>query len=339
MIIVLKPQSTKQMVDNFVDSLQKNYDVKVNEWVGTQSTVLGLIGDTSAIDIDYISAQDIVESVKRVQEPYKKANRKFHPDDTVITLPGGQKIGDGSLSLIAGPCSVESERQIVEIAKSVKDSGAQFLRGGAFKPRTSPYAFQGLKAEGLELLREARKVTGLPIVTEIMRVSHIPLFEDVDIIQVGARNMQNFELLKELGRLDKPILLKRGLSSTIEELLMSAEYIMAGGNEKVILCERGIRTYETYTRNTLDISAVPILKKLSHLPVIVDPSHASGISWLVEPLALAAVAAGADGLIIEVHNDPPHALSDGAQSLTPEQFDQVAKHVNAAAKAFGRKVG
>ena len=339
MIIVLKPQSTKQMVDNFVDSLQKNYDVKVNEWVGTQSTVLGLIGDTSAIDIDYISAQDIVESVKRVQEPYKKANRKFHPDDTVITLPGGQKIGDGSLSLIAGPCSVESERQIVEIAKSVKDSGAQFLRGGAFKPRTSPYAFQGLKAEGLELLREARKVTGLPIVTEIMRVSHIPLFEDVDIIQVGARNMQNFELLKELGRLDKPILLKRGLSSTIEELLMSAEYIMAGGNEKVILCERGIRTYETYTRNTLDISAVPILKKLSHLPVIVDPSHASGISWLVEPLALAAVAAGADGLIIEVHNDPQHALSDGAQSLTPEQFDQVAKHVNAADKAFGRKVG
>ena len=339
MIIVLKPQSTKKMVDNFVDSLQKNYDVKVNEWVGTQSTVLGLIGDTSAIDIDYISAQDIVESVKRVQEPYKKANRKFHPDDTVITLPGGQKIGDGSLSLIAGPCSVESERQIVEIAKSVKNSGAQFLRGGAFKPRTSPYAFQGLKAEGLELLREARKVTGLPIVTEIMRVSHIPLFEDVDIIQVGARNMQNFELLKELGRLDKPILLKRGLSSTLEELLMSAEYIMAGGNEKVILCERGIRTYETYTRNTLDISAVPILKKLSHLPVIVDPSHASGISWLVEPLALAAVAAGADGLIIEVHNDPQHALSDGAQSLTPEQFDQVAKHINAAAKAFGRKVG
>lgn len=338
MIIVLKPQSTKKMVDNFVDSLQKNYDVKVNEWVGTQSTVLGLIGDTSAIDIDYISAQDIVESVKRVQEPYKKANRKFHPDDTVITLPGGQKIGDGSLSLIAGPCSVESERQIVEIAKSVKNSGAQFLRGGAFKPRTSPYAFQGLKAEGLELLREARKVTGLPIVTEIMRVSHIPLFEDVDIIQVGARNMQNFELLKELGKLDKPILLKRGLSSTLEELLMSAEYIMAGGNEKVILCERGIRTYETYTRNTLDISAVPILKKLSHLPVIVDPSHASGISWLVEPLALAAVAAGADGLIIEVHNDPQHALSDGAQSLTPEQFDQVAKHVNTAAKAFGRKV-
>ena len=338
MIIVLKPQSTKQMVDNFVDSLQKNYDVKVNEWVGTQSTVLGLIGDTSAIDIDYISAQDIVESVKRVQEPYKKANRKFHPDDTVITLPGGQKIGDGSLSLIAGPCSVESERQIVEIAKSVKDSGAQFLRGGAFKPRTSPYAFQGLKAEGLELLREARKVTGLPIVTEIMRVSHIPLFEDVDIIQVGARNMQNFELLKELGRLDKPILLKRGLSSTIEELLMSAEYIMAGGNEKVILCERGIRTYETYTRNTLDISAVPILKKLSHLPVIVDPSHASGISWLVEPLALAAVAAGADGLIIEVHNDPAHALSDGAQSLTYDSFHHTMNALRAVAAAVDREI-
>ena len=336
MIIVLKPQSTKQMVDNFVDSLQKNYDVKVNEWVGTQSTVLGLIGDTSAIDIDYISAQDIVESVKRVQEPYKKANRKFHPDDTVITLPGGQKIGDGSLSLIAGPCSVESERQIVEIAKSVKDSGAQFLRGGAFKPRTSPYAFQGLKAEGLELLREARKVTGLPIVTEIMRVSHIPLFEDVDIIQVGARNMQNFELLKELGRLDKPILLKRGLSSTIEELLMSAEYIMAGGNEKVILCERGIRTYETYTRNTLDISAVPILKKLSHLPVIVDPSHASGISWLVEPLALAAVAAGADGLIIEVHNDPAHAKCDGQQSLTPQNFDALMHKVSAMVDLMGK---
>lgn len=339
MIIVLKPGVTHEQVEAFSTRLEHQHSVKVNAWYGEHSVVLGLLGDTATVDIESVGAQDIVQSVKRVQEPYKKANRKFHPDDTVITLPGGQKIGDGSLSLIAGPCSVESERQIVEIAKSVKDSGAQFLRGGAFKPRTSPYAFQGLKAEGLELLREARKVTGLPIVTEIMRVSHIPLFEDVDIIQVGARNMQNFELLKELGRLDKPILLKRGLSSTLEELLMSAEYIMAGGNEKVILCERGIRTYETYTRNTLDISAVPILKKLSHLPVIVDPSHASGISWLVEPLALAAVAAGADGLIIEVHNDPQHALSDGAQSLTPEQFDQVAKHVNAAAKAFGRKVG
>ncbi len=338
MIITLKPECTQEQLDQFKKTLEDNFPVKVNVWFGTQVTVLGLIGDTSAVDIDFIQAQEIVESVRRVQEPYKKANRKFHPDDTVITLPGGQTIGDGGLALIAGPCSVESEEQICYVADRVKKAGAQFLRGGAFKPRTSPYAFQGLKAEGLELLREARKKTGLPIVTEIMRVSHIDMFEDVDIIQVGARNMQNFELLKELGKLDKPILLKRGLSSTIEELLMSAEYIMAGGNEKVILCERGIRTYETYTRNTLDISAVPILKKLSHLPVIVDPSHASGISWLVEPLALAAVAAGADGLIIEVHNDPSKALSDGAQSLTPEQFDETAKRVFAAAAAFGRKV-
>ena len=332
MIIVLKPNCTVEQLNHFTEGLKHDYDVKVNTWVGTQSTVLGLIGDTSAIDIDYIAAQDFVESVKRVQEPYKKANRKFHPDNTVITLPGGQKIGDGSLSIMAGPCSVETEEQICEVAARVKAAGAQFLRGGAFKPRTSPYAFQGLKADGLELLREARKKTGLPIVTEIMSAAHLPLFEDVDIIQVGARNMQNFELLKELGKIRKPILLKRGLSSTIEELLMSAEYIMAGGNDQVILCERGIRTYETYTRNTLDISAVPILKRLSHLPVIVDPSHASCIAWLVEPLAMAAVAAGADGLIIEVHNNPAKALSDGAQSLTPDQFDHVAKRVFTAAK-------
>ena len=332
MIIVLKPNCTVEQLNHFTEGLKHDYDVKVNTWVGTQSTVLGLIGDTSAIDIDYIAAQDFVESVKRVQEPYKKANRKFHPDNTVITLPGGQKIGDGSLSIMAGPCSVETEEQICEVAARVKAAGAQFLRGGAFKPRTSPYAFQGLKADGLELLREARKKTGLPIVTEIMSAAHLPLFEDVDIIQVGARNMQNFELLKELGKIRKPILLKRGLSSTIEELLMSAEYIIAGGNDQVILCERGIRTYETYTRNTLDISAVPILKRLSHLPVIVDPSHASGIAWLVEPLAMAAVAAGADGLIIEVHNNPAKALSDGAQSLTPDQFDHVAKRVFTAAK-------
>ncbi len=332
MIIVLKPECSKEQLEHFTQSITRNHNVKVNTWVGTQSTVLGLIGDTSTIDIDYVAAQSFVESVKRVQEPYKKANRKFHPDDTVITLPGGQQIGGGSLALIAGPCSVESEEQICEVARRVKAAGAQFLRGGAFKPRTSPYAFQGMKAQGLELLREAREKTGLPIVTEIMSAEHIPLFEDVDIIQVGARNMQNFELLKELGKLRKPILLKRGLSSTIEELLMSAEYIMAGGNEQVILCERGIRTYETFTRNTLDISAVPILKKLSHLPVVVDPSHASGIAWLVEPLAMAAVAAGADGLIIEVHNDPSHALSDGAQSLTPDQFDKVAAHVQKAAQ-------
>ena len=327
MIIVLKPNCSEEQLRNFKEKLTETYGVKVNTWTGVHSTVLGLIGDTTAIDIDYINAQDIVSTVRRVQEPYKKANRKFHPENTVITLQNGVKIGDGSLQIMAGPCSVESSEQICGIAKSVQKSGATLLRGGAFKPRTSPYAFQGLKAEGLDLLKEARKETGLPIVTEIMRVSHIDMFENIDIIQVGARNMQNFELLKELGKINKPILLKRGLSSTIEEFLMSAEYIMAGGNEQVILCERGIRTFETYTRNTLDISAVPILKKLSHLPVIVDPSHASGKSWLVESLSMSAVAAGADGLIIEVHNDPEHALSDGAQSLTPEQFDQVAKKV------------
>ncbi len=327
MIIVLKPTCTKEQQSNFANMLKENYNVKVNVWEGVHSTVLGLLGDTTSIDIEYIDAQNVVESVKRVQEPYKKANRKFHPENTVIDFGNGLKIGDGSLHIMAGPCSVESEAQIVEIAKSVKNSGATFLRGGAFKPRTSPYAFQGLKAEGLDLLKIARKETGLPIVTEIMRASHIDMFENVDIIQVGARNMQNFELLKELGKTNKPILLKRGLSATIEEWLMSAEYIMAGGNSNVILCERGIRTYENFTRNTLDISAIPIVKKLSHLPVVVDPSHASGKSWLVEPLAMAAVAAGADGLIIEVHNDPPHALSDGAQSLTPEQFEVVAKKV------------
>lgn len=334
MIIVLKSTATKEDSLLFKNKLEQEYGVKVNEWTGVESTVLGLIGDTTKIDIDYISAQDIVESVKRVQEPYKKANRKFHPDNTVISFDGGQKIGDGSLCIMAGPCSVESEEQLNGIAEKVKKSGATFLRGGAFKPRTSPYAFQGLKAEGLDLLKEARRVTGLPIVTEIMRVSHIDMFENVDVIQVGARNMQNFELLKELGKIDKPILLKRGLAATIEEFLMSAEYIMAGGNDKVILCERGIRTYETATRNTLDISAVPVLRKLTHLPIIVDPSHASGKSWLVEPLAMAAVAAGADGLMIEVHNDPPHALSDGAQSLTPEQFDLVARRVFAMKKAY-----
>lgn len=338
MIIVLKPSITDEQINKFTQMLKDSYDVRVNKWDGVQSTVLGLIGDTTRIDIEYIDAQDIVESVKRVQEPYKKANRKFHPDNTVIKINDEISIGDGSLHIMAGPCSVESEEQIVQIAKEVKASGATFLRGGAFKPRTSPYAFQGLKAEGLDLLKIARKETGLPIVTEIMRASHIDMFENVDIIQVGARNMQNFELLKELGKIDKPILLKRGLSATIEEWLMSAEYIMAGGNDKVILCERGIRTYENFTRNTLDISAVPIIKQLSHLPVIVDPSHASGKSWLVDPLAMASVAAGADGLIIEVHNDPPHALSDGAQSLTPKQFDEVAKKVFALKNALDTEV-
>lgn len=328
MIIVLKRGLDKKTIEDFSTSLKKKYNVEVNQWQGVNETVLGLIGDTTAIDIGTINAQDVVYSVRRVQEPYKKANRKFHPDDTVITLSNGTKIGDGSLTLMAGPCSVESAEQVTEIAKAVKASGANVLRGGAFKPRTSPYSFQGLKAEGLELLLKAKEETGLPIVTEIMSESDIDLFKDVDIIQVGARNMQNFTLLKKLGKLDKPILLKRGLCATIEEWLMSAEYIMAEGNEKVILCERGIRTYEKYTRNTLDLSAIPIVKSLSHLPVVVDPSHATGMNWLVEPLAMAAIACGADGLIIEVHNDPPHALCDGAQSLTPEEFDSVVKKVN-----------
>ncbi len=336
MIIVLKPTTTNEELLVFTEKLKNEYDVKINRWDGVHSTVLGLIGDTTPIDIEYIEAQDIVESVKRVQEPYKKANRKFHPENTTIKISDNVTIGDGSLHIMAGPCSVESEEQIVEIAKSVKQSGATLLRGGAFKPRTSPYAFQGLKSEGLDLLKAARRETGLPIVTEIMRVSHIDMFENVDIIQVGARNMQNFELLKELGKTDKPILLKRGLSATIEEWLMSAEYIMAGGNDKVMLCERGIRTYETFTRNTLDVSAIPVIKRLSHLPVIVDPSHAAGKSWLVEPLAMAAVAAGADGLIIEVHNDPPHAFSDGAQSLTPKQFNDVAEKIFSLKKALNK---
>ena len=336
MIIVLKPGTTQKQAEEFSRQLEKENQVKVNAWYGEHSTVLGLLGDTAAVDIEYIGAQDIVQSVKRVQEPYKKANRKFHPEDTVIDLGEGSVIGGGSLAVIAGPCSVESEEQIESIAADVRQAGATFLRGGAFKPRTSPYAFQGLRAEGLELLRHARRATGLPIVTEIMSAGHMVLFEDVDIIQVGARNMQNFELLKQLGKCDKPILLKRGLANTIEELLMSAEYIMASGNEKVILCERGIRTFETMTRNTLDISAVPLLKKLSHLPVVVDPSHASGVSWLVEPLAMAAVAAGADGLIIEVHNDPPHAKSDGAQSITPAQFRGLTAKLEQVAGAFGK---
>lgn len=336
MIIILKSNTPEEKLEELKQNLEE-YNVTVNVWYGTQSTVLGLIGDTSTIDIDAIAAQDIVESVKRVQEPYKKANRKFHPDNTVIDVCG-IPIGGEQIAVIAGPCSVETEEQICEVAGRVKRSGARFLRGGAFKPRTSPYSFQGLHAEGLELLRIAREKTGLPIVTEIMSSSHIELFEDVDIIQVGARNMQNFELLKELGKLDKPILLKRGLANTIEELLMSAEYIMSGGNEKVILCERGIRTFETVTRNTLDISAIPVLKHLTHLPVVVDPSHAAGLPWLVEPLAKAAIAAGADGLIIEVHNNPKMALSDGAQSLTPDQFDAIMTKLKKSAEAEGRSI-
>lgn len=337
MIIVLRPHTTDTQIEELTAWLGRDHEVRVNTWHGAHSTVLGLIGDTAGIDVDAVQAQPIVESVRRVQEPYKKVNRKFHPDDTVVKV-GNTAVGGGCLAIMAGPCSVECTEQIVGVAEAVKASGATFLRGGAFKPRTSPYAFQGMRAEGLELLRQARAATGLPIVTELMSAAHLELFEDVDIIQIGARNMQNFELLKEVGRFGKPVLLKRGLANTVEELLMSAEYICAAGNEQVILCERGIRTYEPMTRNTLDISAIPLLKSLSHLPVIVDPSHAAGHSALVEPLALAAVAAGADGLMIEVHNDPPHALSDGAQSLTPAQFDALMGRIRSLADFFGRSV-
>ena len=325
MIVILKPNTTHERTETLIEWLKtQNLNVHISE--GSVHTVLGLVGDTTHVDMDLIASLDIVESVKRVSDPFKCCNRKFHPEDTVVEV-GDVKIGGGNFCMIAGPCSVESEEQITEVARRVKAAGANVLRGGAFKPRTSPYDFQGLKADGLELLLEAKKITGLPICTEIMDAAHLPLFEEVDIIQVGARNMQNFELLKKLGKLDKPILLKRGLASTIKELLMSAEYIMAGGNERVILCERGIRTYESYTRNTLDLSAVPLLHGLTHLPVIVDPSHATGLRDLVAPMSLAAAACGADGLMIEVHNDPIHALCDGAQSLTPEQYDEVARKV------------
>ncbi|MBR2301885.1 MAG: 3-deoxy-7-phosphoheptulonate synthase [Bacteroidaceae bacterium] len=330
MIAVLKNGVTKTQRDNLVQWLEAQ-NVKVHISEGEIQTVLGLIGDTSKIDIDLLSGLDIISNVTRISEPFKSANRRFHPEDTVIEIGSGEntvKIGGGNFCIMAGPCSVESEEQILTIARSVKASGAQMLRGGAFKPRTSPYDFQGLRAEGLQLLLKARKETGLPIVTEIMSASHLDLFADVDVIQVGARNMQNFELLKELGRCDKPILLKRGMSATLKELLMSAEYIMSEGNEQVILCERGIRSYDNYTRNVLDLAAVPVLNGLTHLPIVVDPSHATGVSRLVRPMACAATASGADGLIIEVHNDPAHALCDGAQSLTPEQFAEVASRVN-----------
>jgi len=338
MIIVLKKRESNTAVEDFKKYLEQKYNVGVHVSVGYDSVVLGLIGDTSAVDEESIKAQEIVQEVKRVQEPYKKANRKFHPENTVITLENGLKIGDGNVTLIAGPCSVESEEQVTEVALSVKKSGAVILRGGAFKPRTSPYAFQGMGADGLKLLKKARVKTGLPIISEIMSASQLSLFEDVDIIQVGARNMQNFDLLKELGKQNRPILLKRGLSSTIDELLMSAEYIMSRGNEQIILCERGIRTFETKTRNTLDISAIPVLKKLTHLPVFIDPSHASGLPWLVEPLSMAAVAAGADGLIIEVHNNPAKALCDGAQSLTPKAFENSVKNIKKIAEAMGKTI-
>ena len=332
MIAVLKHGTTPTQREQLVNWLKRmNVDVHISE--GAEDTVLGLIGDTSRVDMDLLASLDIVRSVKRVSEPYKQVNRKFHPLDSIIEV-GSAKIGGGHFAMIAGPCSVETEEQIISVAQSVKEAGASILRGGAYKPRTSPYAFQGLGSLGLDLLRAARKATGLPICTELMDLRHLDEFHDIDMIQIGARNMQNFDLLKEVGKTDKPILLKRGLSSTIQEWLMSAEYIMSEGNEKIILCERGIRTYETATRNTLDLSCVPILHELSHLPVVVDPSHATGKAKLVSPMAVAATAAGADGLMIEVHNDPAHALCDGAQSLTPDQFAVMAGKVRAIREAM-----
>ena len=326
MIIALKKDIRKEEQEHLIAWLE-SYGVRTHISEGEYQTVIGLVGDTTRIDTDLISGLDIVQSVTRISEPFKKANRKFHPDDTVVRVSERVAFGGGNFQMIAGPCSVETEDQVETIAMAVKASGAGMLRGGAFKPRTSPYDFQGLHAEGIRILLEVKKRTGMPIVTEIMDISHLPLFENVDVIQVGARNMQNFELLKELGRIDKPVLLKRGLANNIKELLMSAEYIMAGGNEQIILCERGVRTFETYTRNTLDLSAVAVLHELSHLPVVVDPSHATGAARYVKPMAMAAAACGADGLMIEVHNDPAHAMCDGPQSLTPEQFDDVAKAV------------
>lgn len=327
MIAVLKHGTTPDQATGLIAWL-KNMDLDVHVSQGKEVTILGLIGDTSRVDIDLLKSLDIVDSITRVSEPFKQANRKFHPNDTIVQA-GNVRIGGGYFAMIAGPCSVESEEQIIEVATAVKEAGATILRGGAFKPRTSPYAFQGMREQGIDLLLKAKKATGLPIVTEIMNISTIDLFADVDIIQVGARNMQNFDLLKELGKTKKPILLKRGLANTIQELLMSAEYIMSEGNENIILCERGIRTYETVTRNTLDLSAVPVLHELSHLPVVVDPSHATGKARLVPPMAVAAAAAGADGIMVEVHNNPSCALCDGAQSLTPDQFAQLNKKVNA----------
>ena len=325
MVAVLRPGATKEQIDNLT-AWMEGRGLKVHLSRGEFHTIMGLIGDTSKIDTELLESLEMVESVKRISEPFKSSNRKFHPDDSIIEV-AGLKIGGPHFHIIAGPCSVESPEQILAIAQSVRRSGASILRGGAFKPRTSPYDFQGLHADGIELLLEVKKQTGMPIITEIMNANHLPMFEEVDIIQVGARNMQNFELLKTLGLSRKPVMLKRGLANTLQELLMSAEYIMAGGNHNVILCERGIRTFETYMRNTLDLSAVPMLRELSHLPVVVDPSHATGTARLVGPMALAAAAAGAHGLMIEVHNDPVNALCDGAQSLTPEQFAEVADKV------------
>lgn len=334
MIIILKQNADREKIQHLLAQV-KGQGVDTHYSEGTQTTIIGLVGDTSRVDINTLRANEIVEDVKRVTEPYKVASRRFHPDDTHVKV-GDVSIGEGAFTVIAGPCSIESEEQLAEIAQAVKASGARMLRGGAFKPRTSPYSFQGMENDGLRLLRKARELTGLPIVTEIMGMDQLDDFADVDVIQVGARNMQNFRLLKALGRTDKPILLKRGLANTIEEFLMSAEYIMAGGNTNVILCERGIRTFEPMVRNTLDISAIPLIKKQSHLPVIVDPSHASGMSWMVEPLAKAAVAAGADGLMVEVHNNPKAALCDGPQSLNPKEFDALMEDIKRRAAFEGK---
>ena len=338
MIIVLKKGTDQREIDSLTNTITSLGGVTVNPIVGTDITILGLIGDTSRVDPSQIESFRCVDRIMHVAEPFKKANRMFHPDPTVVDVKGVQ-VGGKKLAVMAGPCSVESREQITYVAKAVQQAGANILRGGAFKPRTSPYAFQGLKYEGLELLCAAREATGLPIVSEIMSPNDIDVFvEKVDLIQVGARNMQNFDLLRQLGQTRKPILLKRGLSATIEEWLMSAEYIMAGGNPNVILCERGIRTFETYTRNTVDLGAIPAVKKLSHLPVIVDPSHGTGKWWMVEPLARAAIAVGADGVMIEVHNDPDHALCDGQQSIKPDVFAQVMEDIRKIATVVGREV-
>ena len=336
MIAIIRQGTSKEQIEKLTHWIEAQ-GLSVHLSSGEFTTIVGLIGDTSKIDEDLLRSLDIVEAVRRISEPFKSANRKFHPEDSVINVDN-TSVGGDIFAVMAGPCSVESKEQVIEIAKAVKAAGATMLRGGAFKPRTSPYDFQGLKAEGIEYLLAAKKETGLPIVTEIMSASHLDLFSDVDVIQVGARNMQNFELLKELGRTQKPILLKRGLSATIKEWLMSAEYIMAGGNENVILCERGIRTFETYTRNTLDLSVIPVVKKLSHLPIIIDPSHATGRWDLVESMSLAAICAGCDGLLIEVHNNPSKALSDGSQALTFKKFNKLMKNAKKVAKVVKRKI-
>ena len=335
MIIIVKQEHTEKELEHLINWV-KDQGLQVDVSKGANSTILGLVGDTSVIDIDLVRSLDIVENVRRIQEPFKCANRKFHPEDTIVDV-GGVKFGGDNFQIIAGPCSIETEEQITEVARAVKAAGATVLRGGAFKPRTSPYSFQGLGGTGLELLLKAKEATGLPIVTEIMSVRHIDLFKDVDVVQIGARNMQNFELLKEVGRMGKPVLLKRGLANTIEEWLMSAEYIMSEGAHDIILCERGIRTFETYTRNTLDLSAIPLLRELTHLPVIVDPSHAAGIARLVRPLSYAAVGVGADGLMIEVHNNPQKALCDGAQSIKPDEFADIVQNINTMLPMVGKK--